>query len=69
MAQEPSVQQESKRKEAYGSMRYKIGGVYSTALNYPIELLMEWDDTRMKLNPHAPLSYAQKLLSKSAPQQ
>lgn len=42
-------------REAYYKMRRQEDAV----ANYPIELLIEWDNVRMKLNPHARLSPAQ----------
>lgn len=37
----------------------------SSSSVYPIELLIEWDNVRLKLNPKAKLSAAQKQIIKS----
>lgn len=48
---------------AYREMRLRVDPSGTATAQYPISLLMEWDEARCKLNPNARLSYAQKLLT------
>lgn len=46
--------------EAYMEMRRRCS--YEKDVAFPINLLIEWDEMRMRLNPNARLSSAQELI-------
>lgn len=50
--------------EAYLEMRRRCS--YEKDVSFPINLLMAWDEMRMRLNPNACLSYAQELILQAA---
>ena len=55
-----STENTNSKYEAYYEMRRRCNDKESAT--YPVELLIKWDEVRLKLNPEAKLSYAQELL-------
>ena len=49
-------------QDAYSEARRRSCATNASEQSFPITLLIEWDEVRCKVNPHAELSYAQKLL-------